>query len=461
MGRLYTLEVISSQYRPCYGLFLVHPTYIGLLTVIYTDLGENCSILIRYLERNGAPPCPPEANPAEWMLDIIKPPPTGSEGIDWHQVWRNSPEYQAVKDEMARLHSLSNTTPSPNDHASPDHTEFAAPFTTQLTQLLLRTSAHFWRSPAYVWAKLSLVGLSCLYLGLSFSPATLTLQGMQNQLYAIYLFFILFSSLSEQVMPMFVPQRALFEQRERPSKMYAWPALLLSNILVEMAWSGLAAAAVGFVCWYYPVGFADLGGGNVGGDDLSLRGLLVFLFIAMFLLFTSTFSHMAIAVADTAETAGVLTSLLYIFCISFAGVGVAPSDLPSFWTFMYRASPVTYMISGVMSSAMSGYEVACSAGETLHVQLPPNGNTTTCGAFFAAFQAEAGGTVLDPDATGSCAFCPLATTDDFLARFGIYYADRWRNFGLLWVYIVANIGFACALYWLFRVPRGKGVKRIV
>lgn len=179
--------------------------------MLYPDLGENCSTLIRHLERNGAPPCPPEANPAEWMLDVIKPPPDGSASIDWHQVWRNSPEYEAVKYEMARLHSLSGAS-NHNEHAS-SQAEFAASFGTQFIQVLSRTFKHFWRSPTYIWAKLSLVGLSCLYLGFSFD-ARLTLQGMQNQLYAIYLFFILFSSLHEQIMPMFVPQRALYEKRE-------------------------------------------------------------------------------------------------------------------------------------------------------------------------------------------------------------------------------------------------------
>jgi hypothetical protein len=33
----------------------------------------------------------------------------------------------------------------------------------------------------------------------------------------------LFGQLSEQIMPQFVTQRALYEVRERPSKMYSWP----------------------------------------------------------------------------------------------------------------------------------------------------------------------------------------------------------------------------------------------
>jgi ATP-binding cassette, subfamily G (WHITE), member 2, PDR len=31
--------------------------------------------------------------------------------------------------------------------------------------------------------------------------------------------------------------------------------------------------------------------------------------------------------------------------------------------------------------------------------------------------------------------------------------DRWRNFGILWVYIIFNICGALFLYWLTRVPK--------
>ncbi|KAJ1330820.1 ATP-binding cassette subfamily G (WHITE) member 2 PDR [Microdochium nivale] len=433
----------------------------GGKTVYFGELGENCMTLIKYLERNGAPACPAEANPAEWMLDVVKPPLDGTPGIDWHQVWRESPEYDLVKGEMARLHNLSSNSNEDNNSppgADSKDKEFAASFGTQFAQVLARTAKHFWRSPTYIWSKMCLVGLSCLYLGFSFE-ARLTLQGMQNQLYAIYLFFILFSALNEQIMPMFIPQRGLYEVRERPSKMYRWPALLLANILVEMAWSSVAAV-VAYVCWYYPVGFLSLSDVNNGSggveDDMALRGFLVFLFMGMFFLFTATFTYMAIAAIETSETAGVLASLLYIFSISFSGIGVVPADLPQFWSFMYRVSPVNYMISGVMSAAMTGYKVTCSAGEILHMVPPAD---TTCGDFLAPFVAVAGGTLLDGSETRSCAFCPLATTDDYLARFGILYADRWRNFGLLWVYILVNIGLALGLYWLFRVPKGKGIKR--
>jgi hypothetical protein len=95
------------------------------------DLGNNPSSLIEYFERHGAPPIPADANPAEWMLQVIKPPQDGSHGIDWYQVWRDSPEYQATKKELSRLRALASPTNTNIAGDSSQHQEFVALFTTQ------------------------------------------------------------------------------------------------------------------------------------------------------------------------------------------------------------------------------------------------------------------------------------------------------------------------------------------
>lgn len=77
----------------------------GGQTVYYGDVGENSKILIDYFVRNGGPACPPEANPAEWMLEVIGAAPGSHTDIDWYQVWRNSPEYAEVQRHLAELKS--------------------------------------------------------------------------------------------------------------------------------------------------------------------------------------------------------------------------------------------------------------------------------------------------------------------------------------------------------------------
>jgi len=52
----------------------------------------------------------------------------------------------------------------------------------------------------------------------------------------------------------------------------------------------------------------------------------------------------------------------------------------------------------------------------------------------------------------------LSSTNQFLAQVSSNYALRWRNFGILWAFIIFN-GFAAVfLYWLVRVPKKSGRK---
>ena len=131
-------------------------------------------------------------------------------------------------------------------------------------------------------------------------------------------------------------------------------------------------------------------------------------------------------------------------------------DLPGFWTFMNRVSPTTYMVGGMLSTAVANTEIDCAANEVLTVVAPSN---MTCGDFLGPFALSSGGRVLSPDALDSCAYCPIASSNTYLANFNISYSTRWRDFGLLWVYILVNIGAALALYWMFRVPKKQGTKR--
>ena len=60
------------------------------------------------------------------------------------------------------------------------------------------------------------------------------------------------SNLVPQILPNFVTQRALYEARERPAKIYSWQVFILSNILVELLCNTPTAGLV-FVSWYFPV----------------------------------------------------------------------------------------------------------------------------------------------------------------------------------------------------------------
>lgn len=134
----------------------------GGRTIYFGEVGENASILTKYFERNGATACPENANPAEWMLDVIGAAPGSSTEVDWHETWRNSLEYQETHRELDRLKE---ELPGATEHlASPAgssrYREFAAPFALQLWVVTKRVFEQYWRTPSYIYSKASLCVLS-------------------------------------------------------------------------------------------------------------------------------------------------------------------------------------------------------------------------------------------------------------------------------------------------------------
>jgi ABC-type multidrug transport system permease subunit len=271
-------------------------------------------------------------------------------------------------------------------------------------------------------------------------------------MFAIFMLFTIFGQLVQQIMPHFVTQRALYEVRERPSKSYSWQAFMLSNIIVELPWNSLMALLI-FLCWYYPIGLYR---NAEPTDAVHERGALMFLLIWQFLLFTSTFTNMVIAAIDTAETGGNIANLMFMMTLVFCGVLASPKVFPHFWIFMYRVSPFTYLVDAMLSVGVANTKVVCAANELLHFEPPAH---QTCGEYMSTYMSTAGGQLLNPAATSDCSFCAIESTNQFLASISSSYDLRWRNFGILWAFIVFNAAMALVLYWLFRVPKSAKVKK--
>lgn len=426
----------------------------GGKTVYFGDIGKNSSTLTSYFERNGAPKCSTGENPAEWMLNAIGAAPGSVTEIDWHQTWLQSPEYQAVQDELGRLKAdgeergEGDTSAAGKKEKENALREFAAPFWKQLLVVTQRVFQQYWRTPSYIYSKFSLgIGVA-LFVGLVFINAPLTIQGLQNQMFAIFNILTVFGQLVQQQMPHFVTQRALYEVRERPSKTYSWKVFMLSQIMVEIPWNSLLSVFM-FVCVYYPVGFDN--NAAVTGTETE-RGGLTWLLFWQFLIFTCTFAHAAIAVTETAEAGGNLAQVFYMMSLFFCGVLSSKTAMPGFWIFMYRVSPFTYWVSAVLSAGLANTQVTCSDTELVRV-TPPAGQT--CGEYLSSFADQAGGYLANANATGQCDYCPISSTNSFLANVSISYSNRWRDFGIGMVYIVFNIGASLFLYWLVRMPKGK------
>ncbi|GIZ45746.1 hypothetical protein CKM354_000889900 [Cercospora kikuchii] len=405
----------------------------------FGELGQDSGTLREYFERHGAPVCEPAQNPAEYMLEALSTGPAASSAgarQDWHDVWLASPEHAASQKELEELLQRHDDDVG----GRTIHDEFAMPFQWQLYYVCLRVFQQYWRSPSYIWSKLVLGALSGLFIGFSFYDSSDSIQGIQNVIFSVFGVSAILSPISEQILPFFVAQRTLYEVRERPARTYSWKAFLIANIVVEIPYMIVAGILV-YACFYFPL---------VGATQSPLRQGLVLLYCIQFFVYASSFSHLIIAAISDSQAASAVIVLLFSMMLSFNGVLQTPAALPGFWIFMYRVSPLTYWVGGIVATVLYEHEVHCAPDE-LSIFDPPPGQT--CGEYLEPYLAQVPGQLVNPSAAAGCRYCGLSTADQLLAASEISWTHKWRNFGLVWAYVMFNIAMATLLYYMCRVKR--------
>ncbi|KAK9242120.1 hypothetical protein V1506DRAFT_437364, partial [Lipomyces tetrasporus] len=82
--------ILVTIHQPSAQLFAQFDTLLllakGGKTVYFGDIGQNANTIKEYFGRYGAP-CPPEANPAEHMIDVVSGDGDPSQVQDWNQIW--------------------------------------------------------------------------------------------------------------------------------------------------------------------------------------------------------------------------------------------------------------------------------------------------------------------------------------------------------------------------------------
>lgn len=422
----------------------------GGKTVYFGPIGENSRTLLDYFERNGAPTCGDDDNPAEYMLEVVNKG-TAPGGESWFDVWQGSPEAAGVQSELDRIHETGRVKPPKTNEEHREHEEFAMPVSKQFPIVMQRVFQQYWRMPMYVLAKMMLGLCSGLFIGFSFYQADSSSQGLQNTIFSLFMVCAIFSSVVQQIIPLFLTQRTLYEVRERPSKTYSWKAFMLSSILVEIPYQTVLGILV-YGCYYYAV---------VGVQSSERQGITLLFFIQFFV-YASTFADMSIAALPDAETAGAIVTLMFSLALTFNGVMQTPDNLPGFWIFMYRVSPFTYWVGGTAAALMHGRPIVCSDVELSRFN-PPSGQS--CNDYMSSFFEKAGaaaGYLKNPDSMTQCEYCSMSSADQFLEGVWISWEDRWRNFGIFWAYLVFDIAVAIGLYYCFRVKKwnfGSGKKK--
>lgn len=425
----------------------------GGRTVYFGEIGNDSKTLTGYFEKYGADPCPPDANPAEWMLHVIGAAPGSIAKHDYAEVWKNSEERLAIRAEIDRMMAEFGASDNNVPEASMRASEFAAPLWKQYLVVTHRVFQQYWRSPRYIWAKIFLSVFSALFNGFSFFKANNSQQGLQDLLFSIFMLTFIFNSSVQQLIPYFVTQRSLYEVRERPSKIFSWKAFLAAMITVELPWQILVATLT-FFCWYYPVGLYH---NAAYTDQVHSRGGLMYFYVLLFFIYIPTMAQMCVAGMELGDTAANVASLLFTMALLFCGALATPQALPGFWIFMYRVSPFTYLMAGMLTVGVANSPVVCAANE--YISMDPIAGQT-CQEFLGPYIEMAGGYLVNGNATSACQFCTVSTSNTYLESISAPFSIRWRNLGIFIAYPVFQVVMTFFFYWLNRVPKKKDrVKR--
>ena len=410
--------------------------------VVYAgELGKDSRKLIGYFEKHGGAKCPEDANPAEWMLDTIGAGNPEYKGQDWGDTWQASENYEEQTRQMASI--IEKRQAAGRSRSVQDDREYAMPLWTQTVAVVKRSFVAYWRTPNYILGKFILHIFTGLFNTFTFYKLGFSTIDMQSRLFSIFMTLTISPPLIQQLQPVFLNSRNVFESRENNAKIYSWAAWTTGAVLVEIPYA-LVAGAIYFNCWWWGItGWRDSMHGFPSG--------FTFLLVILFELYYVGFGQAIAAFSPNELLASLLVPLFFLFVVSFCGVVVPPSQLPTFWRhWMYWVTPFHYLMEAFLATAIHNQPVQCDSGEYARFSAPPG---QTCESYVSGYISQAGGYVQTSPVDGLCEFCQYATGDEFGQQFSTYYSHIWRDFGIVCAFIIFN--YAVVYLSTFLRFRGK------
>ncbi|KAJ2826222.1 ATP-binding cassette transporter snq2 [Coemansia erecta] len=406
----------------------------GGKTVYNGDIGPDAQTLLSYFERNGAPKCPPSANPAEYILDVAANP---ASKVDWPSTWLESPERRSVLSEIDRINEIKRA--AGGDVLDERDTEFAHNLPYQTQFVLRRMFLMQWRNIQYNGTRAGLQIFAALLIGFTFYQLKDDIASLNNRLFAILQTLVISILIINQVQPEFFRQRMLYS-RESSTNQYGSMAFAISVIAVEIPFTAVANTCY-YVIFYFVTRL---------NTKSNRRGYfyLMYLFLGFFAL-TLGQAVAAFAPNDLMATLlnPILTTMLLLTCGAFIGY----PQLPLFWRrWMYHINPFRYVIEGLLVNDLHQQPIRCRSQE-FHRFEPPTGQT--CGDFAGAWISTTHGYINNLEATSACEYCLYKVGDEYLNTLTWGYDHRWRNFLIFLGFICFNVAIVLLMVRLYKVNK--------
>ncbi|KAE8397213.1 ABC-2 type transporter-domain-containing protein [Aspergillus pseudonomiae] len=404
-------------------------------TFYFGPIGPEGRDVIKYFSDRGVV-CPPSKNVAEFILETAaKATKKDGRSIDWNEEWRNSEESRRILDEIQQIREERSKIPVAEKGVE---YEFAAPTWTQTVLLTERLFRQYWRDPSYYYGKLFVSVIIGIFNGFTFWMLDNSISSMQNRMFSIFLIILIPPIVLNSIVPKFYINRALWEAREYPSRIYGWFAFCTANVVCEIPMA-IVSALIYWLLWYYPVGFPT---------DSSSAGY-VFLMSMLFFLFQASWGQWICAFAPSFTVISNVLPFFFVMVNLFNGIVRPYKDYPVFWKYwMYYVNPVTWWLRGVISSVFPSVHIECASKEATHFNPPPG---STCQQYAGNFVSNIAGVgyLVNPDATEDCQYCPFANGTEYMNTLNVHDGDKWRCFGIFLAFVIIN--WALVYFFIYTV----------
>ncbi|KAI9314324.1 ABC-2 type transporter-domain-containing protein [Dichotomocladium elegans] len=425
--------VLCTIHQPSAILF-EHFDHLLLLvrggrTAYHGEIGPDARTMIDYFESNGGPQCAPDANPAEYILEVVGAGTAGKSKRDWADVWANSKEAKRLNEELDAIHQSANQNPDRKALT------YATGFWYQFYIVHKRMALVYWRSPDYNIGRFMTLMYTSLFNGFTFWKMTNSTTDMQNRLFVLFNTFIMANILIILAQPKFMVER-LFFRREYASRFYGWAPFAFTSILVEIPYIIVLSAF--FMCGMY---------WTAGLVNTSETAGYFYLMLIIFVFWSVTLGFNIASIAEIPTMAAVINPLIISILILFAGLMQTVSAMPRFWSaWMYWLNPFHYFVEGLATNELHSIDVRCNENDFVKF-TPPTGQT--CGEYMAPYLTYGPGYVDNPNATDLCNYCTYKSgTEFYTLAFEWDVSHKWRNLGIIAGFFGFNmIVFLGLVYW--------------
>ncbi|KAL4897880.1 ABC-2 type transporter-domain-containing protein [Aspergillus ambiguus] len=426
--------VLVTIHQPSAQLFAQFDTLLllarGGKTVYFGDIGDNGHTIKEYFGKYGAQ-CPVEANPAEFMIDVVTGGIESVKHMDWHQVWLESPEHTRMLQELD--HMVEDAASKPPGTVD-DGFEFSMSLWEQTKIVTHRMNVALFRNTNYVNNKFMLHIISALLNGFSFWRVGPSVSALNLKMFTIFNFVFVAPGVINQLQPLFIQRRDIYDAREKKSKMYSWVSFVIGLIVSEFPYLCVCAVLY-FLCWYYCVKLPY---------NSNKAGATFFIMLIYEFIYTGIGQFVA-AYAPNPTFAALVNPLIISTLVLFCGIFVPYTQLNVFWKYwLYYLNPFNYVVSGMLTFGIWDAKVMCNEDEFAWFD-PTNG---TCGEYLAEYMRGDGWRInlTNPDATSACKVCQYTQGSDFLTTLNINdYYYGWRDAGITVIFAISGYALVFGL----------------